>query len=53
MPMNVDSGFEVVRAFEAEGEVHPVAPPPGEAVAAVQVGSYDRIGVEIESLLGL
>src|SRR5438067_13605602 len=43
MPMDVDFGVEVVRAFEAEGEVHAVETPAGEAAVAVHVGSYDRM----------
>jgi effector-binding domain-containing protein len=41
MPMDVDFGVEVVRAFEPEGEVHAVETPAGEAAVAVHVGSYD------------
>ena len=41
--MDVDFGVEVVRAFEPEGEVHPVETPAGEAVVAVHVGPYDRM----------
>src|SRR5580658_41495 len=41
MPMDVDFGVEVVRAFEREGEIHAVETPAG--AAAVDVGSYDRI----------
>src|ERR1700683_3339478 len=43
MPMNVDFGVEVVRAFEPEGEVHAVETSAGEAAVGVHVGSYDRI----------
>ena len=43
MPMDVDFGVEVVRAFEPEGEVRPVETPAGEAAVAVHVGSYDSI----------
>jgi effector-binding domain-containing protein len=43
MPMDVDFGVEVVRAFEAEGEVHSVETPAGEAAVAVHVGPYDRM----------
>src|SRR5438477_403779 len=43
MPMDVDFGVEVVRAFESEGEVHAVETPAGEAAVAVHVGSYDRM----------
>ena len=43
MPMDVDFGVEVVRAFEPEGEVHAVETPAGEAAVAVHVGPYDRM----------
>ena len=43
MPMDVDFGVEVVRAFETEGEVHAVETPAGEAAVAVHVGPYDRM----------
>ena len=43
MPMDVDFGVEVVRAFEPEGEVNAVETPAGEAAVAVHVGSYDRM----------
>ena len=43
MPMDVDFGVEVVRAFEPEGEVHAIETPAGEAAVAAHAGSYDRI----------
>jgi effector-binding domain-containing protein len=43
LPMDVDFGVEVVRTFEAEGEVHATETPAGEAAVAVHVGSYDRM----------
>ena len=43
MPMDVDFGVEVARAFEPEGEVHAVETPAGEAAVAVHVGPYDRM----------
>ena len=43
MPMDVDFGVEVVRAFEPEGEVDAVEIPAGEAAVAVHVGPYDRM----------
>ena len=43
MPMDVDFGVEVVRAFEPEGEVRVVETPAGEAAVAVHVGPYDRM----------
>jgi hypothetical protein len=43
MPMDVDFGVEVVRAFEPEGEVHAVETTAGEAAVGVHVGSYDRM----------
>jgi hypothetical protein len=42
-PMEVDFGVQVIKAFEAEGEVRPVATPAAEAAVAVHVGPYDRI----------
>jgi effector-binding domain-containing protein len=41
MPMDVDFGVEVMRAFEPEGEVRAVETSAGEAAVAVHVGSYD------------
>jgi hypothetical protein len=35
LPMDVDFGVEVVRAFEPEGEVHATETPAGEAAVAV------------------
>lgn len=43
LPMNVDFGVEVLRAFEPEGEVRAVETPAGEAAVAVHVGPYDRM----------
>ena len=43
MPMDVDFGVEVVRTFNAEGEVREVETPAGEAAVAVHVGPYDRM----------
>jgi effector-binding domain-containing protein len=43
LPMDVDFGVEVVRAFEREGEVGPVETPAGEIATAVHVGGYDQI----------
>jgi effector-binding domain-containing protein len=43
LPMDVDFGVEVVRAFEPEGEVRPVETPAGEAAVAVHVGPYERM----------
>src|SRR5205085_8663018 len=43
MPMDVDFGVEVVRAFEPEGEVRAVDTPAGEAAVAVHVGPYERM----------
>jgi hypothetical protein len=43
LPMDVDFGVEVVRAFEAEGEVYPTETPAGEGAVAVHVGAYDRM----------
>jgi len=43
LPMDVDFGVEVVRAFEPQGEVRPVETPAGEAAVAVHRGPYDRM----------
>jgi len=43
LPMDVDFGVEVVRAFEPEGEVHATETPAGEAAVAVHVGPYERM----------
>jgi effector-binding domain-containing protein len=43
LPMDVDFGVEVVRAFEPEGEVRAVETPAGEAAVAVHVGPYQRM----------
>jgi effector-binding domain-containing protein len=43
MPMDVDFGVEVVRAFEPQGEVRAAETPAGEAAVAVHRGSYERM----------
>src|SRR5437764_15169138 len=43
LPMDVDFGVEVVRAFEPEGEVRAVETPAGEAAVTVHVGPYERM----------
>ena len=43
LPMDVDFGVEVVRAFESAGEVFATETPAGEAVVAVHAGAYDRM----------
>ncbi|HZO51951.1 MAG TPA: GyrI-like domain-containing protein [Bryobacteraceae bacterium] len=43
LPMDVDFGVEVVRAFESAGEVHATETPVGEAAVAVHAGAYDRM----------
>jgi effector-binding domain-containing protein len=43
LPMDVDFGVEVVRAFESAGEVFATETPAGEAAVAVHAGAYDRI----------
>ena len=50
MPMNVDFGVEVVRPFEAEGEVHEVHTPEGEVAMAVHVGSCDRLNETYDAI---
>ena len=42
-PMNIDFGVEVIRAFEATGEVHATETPEGEAAVAVHIGTYDGL----------
>lgn len=43
LPMDVEFGVEVTRAFEPDGEVVPTTTPAGEVAIAVHVGSYDGI----------
>jgi effector-binding domain-containing protein len=43
LPMDVDFGVEVVRAFEGEGEVHATETPAGDAAVAVHIGPYERM----------
>src|SRR5215813_5447850 len=43
LPMDVDFGVEVIRAFHPSGEVHSAETPAGEAAMAVHVGPYDRM----------
>jgi effector-binding domain-containing protein len=42
-PMEVDFGVEVVRDFEAEGEVRFTHTPGGQVASIVHVGSYDTL----------
>ncbi len=42
-PMDIDFGVEVVRRFEASGEVHVVETPAGKAASALHVGPYQRL----------
>ena len=42
-PMDVAFGVEVIRAFDAEGEVAPAEAPAGEVATAVHVGPYDQL----------
>jgi effector-binding domain-containing protein len=44
LPMDVDFGVEVSRAFEPAGDVVPIETPAGEAAVAVHVGGYDQLG---------
>jgi effector-binding domain-containing protein len=43
VPMDVDFGIEVSRAFEPAGDVVPTETPAGEAAVAVHVGGYDQL----------
>jgi effector-binding domain-containing protein len=50
LPMQVDFGVEVTRAFEPAGEVRPVETPAGEVALAVHVGPYDQLGRTHEAI---
>src|SRR5262249_16934768 len=41
LPLDVDLGVEVTRAFEPVGEVYPTETPAGTVAVAVHVGHYD------------
>ena len=43
LPMSVDFGVEVTRAFDPAGEVRPTETPAGEVAQAVHIGGYDRL----------
>jgi len=43
LPMDVDFGVEVNRAFEAAGEVYATQTPAGTVAVAVHIGPYDRM----------
>jgi effector-binding domain-containing protein len=43
LPMDVDFGVEVTRAFESAGEVYATETPAGTAAVAVHVGPYERM----------
>ncbi|HYW44365.1 MAG TPA: GyrI-like domain-containing protein [Bryobacteraceae bacterium] len=43
LPMDVDFGVEVTRAFESTGEVYATETPAGMVAVAVHVGAYDQI----------
>jgi len=43
LPMDVDFGVEVTRAFETAGEVYATETPAGTVAVAVNVGPYDRM----------
>jgi effector-binding domain-containing protein len=43
LPMDVDFGVEVTRAFQSAGEVYATETPAGMAAVAVHVGPYDRM----------
>jgi effector-binding domain-containing protein len=43
LPMDVDFGVEVTRAFGAAGEVYATETPAGMVAVAVHIGPYDRV----------
>jgi effector-binding domain-containing protein len=43
-PMDIDFGVQVVRPFEATGDVVPTQTPAGKVAAAIHVGPYERLG---------
>jgi DNA gyrase inhibitor GyrI len=43
LPMDVDFGVEVTRAFEPAGEVYVTETPAGMVAVAVHVGAYERM----------
>ncbi len=43
LPMGVDFGVEVTRAFEPDGEVYTTETPAGMVAVAVHVGAYERM----------
>src|SRR5262249_61706867 len=43
LPMDVDFGVEVSRAFESAGEVYATETPAGMVAVAAHVGAYDRM----------
>src|SRR5215470_6889908 len=43
LPMDVDFGVEVSRAFESAGEVYATETPAGMVAVAVHVGPYERM----------
>jgi len=50
MPMDVDFGVEVVRPFEASGEVRLTETPAGRVASALHVGLYERMGETHEAI---
>lgn len=42
--MDVDFGVEVVRSFDASGEVFSTEVPSGKVATALHVGPYERMG---------
>jgi hypothetical protein len=49
--MDVAFGVEVVRSFEAQGEVEPFIMPEGEAASLVHVGDYAGLGETHERVM--
>jgi len=48
--MSVDFGVEIVRPFEATGEVYFAETPKGKVASALHVGSYDRMSKTHEAI---
>jgi effector-binding domain-containing protein len=44
LPMDVDFGVQVTRAFEKSGEVFAIETPAGRVATALHVGPYERLG---------
>jgi effector-binding domain-containing protein len=49
-PMDVDFGVEVVREFNASGEVAPMKTPAGKVATALHIGPYEGLGRAHEAI---